>query len=145
MKIALKAELESVDRQIADLNQKREAIIKLLSVYGFETILAAVDTLSQFPTEGRTRGGLNTLEMARLVIRNAARPLKPEAIKEGIRKTYGVEPAKTICDMLWKRARSKDSGFFREKTGEIGLTEMIPQMETVSTSIGTSRATSAVA
>jgi len=131
MKFALEAELESINRQIAACNKKREAILHLLDVYGLggesATLSSAVAALA-----GSSQAKcLNTMEMARVVIRNAGKPLKPEAIREGIKSTFGIEPAKTLPDMLWKYARAARGGFFRQETGEIGLDEMQPKIETV--------------
>ena len=120
MEIALREELKSIDRVMGTLNAKKVAIQSLLSVYA--------------PAEGEEENNtqtLNSMDMARVVIRNAGRPIKPDQIRLGIRSTYGVDAPKTLQDMLWKKARKTDSGFFKDEEGNIGLTEMIPRLETV--------------
>jgi hypothetical protein len=132
MQLALQEELQSIERIMSNLQQKREAIQKLLGVYGTTEQSGQSDPVgSDILSASKAKSGMNTIEMARVIIRNAGRPLKPEDVRANIRATFGVDAAKTLYDMLLKRARSENSGFYRTSEGEIGLTEMLPKFEKV--------------
>jgi hypothetical protein len=64
--------------------------------------------------------------MARIVIRNAGRPLAAQAISEKIRSTFGIAAAKSLPRILIKRARRSKSGFCLTSDGLIGLIEAAP-------------------
>jgi hypothetical protein len=129
-------------QELSELELRARAIRVVLGLYGEDVRPAAKarQTTREIGAEaGKAPLGTNkmtTLEMARVVIRNAGRPLELEKIKQGIKSTFGVEPAKTLFDMLWKGARA-GNGFVREESGEIGLTEMQPRMEAVAGTVGT--------
>lgn len=131
MEIALREELKSIDQIIDSLNAKRTAILKVLGLY--ESTVLLDDRELEQPISSDKGPQLNTIDMARVVIRNAGKPLQPPQIKDGIKSTFGVDPAKTLFDMLWKRARQGDKGFYKDGEGNIGLLEMLPKLETVAT------------
>lgn len=110
------------------LQEKKEAIENVLGVYspGQERSAPALSSARDSKPE------LNNLEMARVVIRNAGRPLKPERISDMIKDTYGRLPAKTLYDMLLRCVRNGTHGFIKNADGEIGLVEMEATLATVS-------------
>jgi hypothetical protein len=75
------------------------------------------------PKAGNTQ---SMIEMARIVIRNAGRPLAVQAIPEKIRSTFGIAAAKSLPRMLIKRARRSKCGFYLTSDGLIGLIEAAP-------------------
>jgi hypothetical protein len=117
LKTALEAELKAIDKVVAEASAKRDAIMELIETDQKEAV--------------RRQSQHSTIEMARLVIRNAGRPLSPDKIQTNIHTTFGIVPAKTLYDMLLKRARKPGSGFFRDAEGQIGLSEMQPTITTV--------------
>src|ERR1039457_2539172 len=66
------------------------------------------------------------LDMARIVVRNAGRPLVVQAIPEKIRSTFGIAAAKSLPRMLIKRARRSKCGLYLTSDGLIGLIETAP-------------------
>ena len=78
----------------------------------------------------------STLEMARTVLRNAGAAMSLLAIRAAIRTTYGIDPAKTLDQMLYKRAQ-KNKGFYKTKEGEFGLSDG-PQVPPASAAVMTS-------
>lgn len=118
------------------LTAKREAISQVLDVYasvGTKAVPTKTREAIRRVSIGTSGSKLNTIDMARVVIRNAGKSLPPAKIKENIKSTFGIDAAKTLYDMLWKRARAQDSGFYKDEQGNIGLVEMLPKMETVAT------------
>jgi alkyl hydroperoxide reductase subunit AhpC len=65
----------------------------------------------------------NTLDMARTVLRNAGTEKSPDDLKVMIRTTYGIDPAKTLDQMLYKRA-SAGREFYKTEDGRFGLLEL---------------------
>lgn len=127
MEIALREELKSIDRVMDTLTAKKEAIKSLLAAYEPE------ESETSDEKAAVAQQLMNSMDMSRVVIRNAGRPLKPDKIRTDIKRTYGIEAPKTLQDMLWKKARKGDSGFFKDEEGNIGLTEMLARVETVHT------------
>lgn len=126
MRQVLESELAAIEKDVGPLTERREAIYRLFAAYD-------TDSQSRTRTTVKASPELNTMDMARTVIRNAGRPLTLQRIEEGIRTTYGVAPAKTIYQMLYKRAK-RGERFFRTEQGEFGLMEMQPEIQTVLTS-----------
>jgi hypothetical protein len=61
--------------------------------------------------------------MARTVLRNLNGPERtPTELRELIKSTYGVEPAKTLDQMLYKRATAGNT-FYKTADGKFGLLE----------------------
>jgi hypothetical protein len=124
----LSAQLQQLDEErrqlterMAHLDTRRNALISMLSCYGDE------EAALRASPEG---SGLSSLEMARVVLGNAGRPLPMAAIYERIQGTYGIAAKKTLKDMLWKRSRTRNI-FTRYKDGTIGLVELEAVVETV--------------
>ena len=137
-------------QELAELELRMRAIRVVLGLYGEDVSPALKRNRTTKDMEDAVGGAqankMTSLEMARVVIRNAGRPLKPEKIKEGIKSTFGVDPAKTLYDMLWKGARAGNVGFVRDEgTGEIGLSEMQPRVAHVGGSVGTQTGESSAA
>ena len=82
--------------------------------------------LSSAPSVAKTGNTQLMLDMARIVIRNAGRPLAVQAIPEKIRSTFGIVAAKSLPRMLIKRARRSKCGFYLTSDGLIGLIEAAP-------------------
>jgi len=78
------------------------------------------DSGETIPTQSTTP---NTLEMTRIVLRNAGGEKTADELRQLIRTTYGIEPAKSLDQMLYKRAAS-GRGFYKTEDGRFGLTEM---------------------
>ncbi len=125
MQQALESELAAIEKTLTPFIERREAIHSLFAVY---------DTDPRTPARTPVKAGpdLNTMNMAKTVIRNAGRPLTFQGIEESIKKTYGVTPAKTLYQMLYKRAKAGDK-LYRNQNGEFGLVEMNPEIRTVMT------------
>lgn len=82
------------------------------------------------PIQGLTAGPVNqaeqpnTLDMTKTVLQNAGGDEKTvDELRQMIRTTYGVEPAKSLDQMLYKRA-SSGRGFYKTPEGRFGLTEL---------------------
>jgi hypothetical protein len=133
MRQALDSELSAIEKSVGPLVERREAIFRLFAAYD--------DSGNQPTTRTTVKASpeLNTLDMARTVIRNARRPLKVNQIEEEIKNTYGVVPAKTLYQMLYKRAK-RGERFFRNDNGEFGVADMNPEVRTVLTSRDTAAA-----
>ena len=82
--------------------------------------------LSSAPTVAKTGNTQPMLDMARIVIWNAGRPLAVQAIPEKIRSTFGIVAAKSLPRMLIKRARRSKCGFYLTADGLVGLLEAAP-------------------
>lgn len=66
----------------------------------------------------------NTLEMTRTILKNAGGAEKTaDELRQLIRTTYGIEPAKSLDQMLYKRA-SAGRGFYKTPEGKFGLSEL---------------------
>jgi len=66
----------------------------------------------------------NTLEMTRTILKNAGGEEKSvDELRQLIRTTYGIEPAKSLDQMLYKRA-ANGRGFYKTSEGKFGLTEL---------------------
>ena len=62
--------------------------------------------------------------MTRTILKNAAGEEKSvDELRQLIRTTYGIEPAKSLDQMLYKRA-SAGRGFYKTTEGKFGLTEL---------------------
>ena len=61
-----------------------------------------------------------TVEMARRVLKNEGAPMTPKQIGEKIFSTFGFKPAKSLYQMLYKRAKAK-KGFTMDGAGKYGL------------------------
>jgi hypothetical protein len=85
-----------------------------------------VISLSSAPSVAKTGNTQPMLDMARIVIRNAGRPLAVQAIPEKIRSTFGIAAAKSLPRMLIKRARRSKCGFYLTADGLVGLLEAAP-------------------
>jgi hypothetical protein len=133
LKQVLQKELTELDQTLERLNKKRDAIHQLLAVYEGEGETQPRSTRVPRAARSGTGAELNTVEMARTVIRNLGRPMHPKAIADAIHRTYGIQPAKTLSDMLWKRARA-GKGFYKTDDGEIGVTALQSHVETVKVS-----------
>jgi hypothetical protein len=73
------------------------------------------------------------LEMARTFLFNLNGEEKtPDEIRALIKKTYGIEPAKTLDQMLYKRA-SKGTLFYKTAEGRFGLLALRATTEDVRT------------
>jgi hypothetical protein len=82
--------------------------------------------LSSAPSVAKTSTTQPMLDMAKIVIRNAGRPLAVQAIPENIRSTFGIVAAKSLPRMLIKRARRSKCSFYLTSDGLIGLIEAAP-------------------
>jgi hypothetical protein len=130
MRAALQEELKGIDNTLEHMAAKRTAILNLLELYGVQD--EKVRATGAKATAARIKSvGPGSLDMARVVIRNAGRPLKTLGIREAIVKTYGVEPAKTLENMLWRHCRKEGGLFFKEEDGSIGVREMQAKVVTV--------------
>jgi hypothetical protein len=86
-------------------------------------------------TEGKASPGAqpNSLEMARIVLFNVNGEEKtPDEIRALIRTTHGIDPAKTLDQMLYKRA-SKGTMFYKTAEGRFGLLALRATTEEVRT------------
>jgi hypothetical protein len=85
-------------------------------------------------TEGPAPGGeLSSIGMITKVLENAkGTPLSLQEILDEVKKTFGVEPAKTSDQMLWKRANQK-KGFYKTEDGKFGLTKHLAEVNKVET------------
>jgi hypothetical protein len=82
----------------------------------------------------------NTLEMTRTILKNAGGEEKSvDELRQLIRTTYGIEPAKSLDQMLYKRAAA-GRGFYKTEDGKFGLSELrkgiaIDEVPLVSTAV----------
>jgi hypothetical protein len=66
----------------------------------------------------------NTLEMTRTILKNAGGEEKSvDELRQLIRTTYGIEPAKSLDRMLYKRPAA-GRGFYKTIDGKYGLSEL---------------------
>lgn len=135
----VQSKIEDLTRHIEALELYKNSLITTLNIARnlsegecpmehFETRSNRPDKLVQILTEGPAlREELpSSLEMTRTVLRNlGGEPKAPDDLRALIRETYGVEPVKTLDQMLYKRA-SKGQGFFKTHDGRFGLTEFQP-------------------
>jgi|HubBroStandDraft_6_1064221.scaffolds.fasta_scaffold105845_2 hypothetical protein len=62
--------------------------------------------------------------LARTILKNSGGEEKSvDELRQLIRTTYGIEPAKSLDQMLYKRA-SAGRGFYKTTDGKFGLTEL---------------------
>src|ERR1017187_2804692 len=116
----LEKELAEIDDQVERLERYKSALktvmqardglrgpgTSLSSERGYTPQVVTAGSI-EGPTEGKipAEGQPSTLEMARTVLRNLNGPERtPTELRELIKSTYGVEPAKTLDQMLYKRA-----------------------------------------
>ncbi len=111
----LKQELEQLDRRIQEFSSRKQAILNLLKTYTGRNAAG----LQIVPSPEK---GMNTLEMAQAVLRKRSSEMKPEEIRTAIREQFGQEPAPTLAQMLYTRARRKKT-FYRNPGGRFGLVE----------------------
>jgi hypothetical protein len=123
---------QALETELVALDNKREAIQRILSTDEYKDCKKGPRGTTRATRTPRAGSDISSMDMARTVIRNAGRPLKPQQVSEQIESTYGVLPAKTLFDMLWKRVRAKQS-FFKTASGEIGVLEMEPKVQAVRT------------
>ena len=104
------------------------------------TDLPEQDLYQPRPIQGLTAGPVNqaeqpnTLDMTKTVLQNAGGEEKTvDELRSMIRTTYGVEPAKSLDQMLYKRA-SSGRGFYKTHEGRFGLTDLRKgvQIDTIS-------------
>ncbi len=110
----LKQELQQIEQRIQEFSSKKQAIENLLKAYAGN---ASGIHLVPHPTQS-----MNTLEMAREVLRKRGSEMKPEELRQAIRAQFGQEPAPTLAQMLYTRARNKKM-FYRNAGGRFGLIE----------------------
>lgn len=111
---ALRQELQQLEKRIQEINSKKQAIENLLKAYaGGKTGLHVVS---------QPHKPISTLEMAQEVLRKRGSEMKPEEIRIAIREQFGQEPAPTLAQMLYTRARRKKM-FYRNVGGRFGLTQ----------------------
>ncbi len=109
---ALRQELQQLDKRIQEINSKKQAIENLLKTYSGEK--TGLHVVSQ------PKKTISTLEMAQEVLRKRGSEMKPEEIRMAIREQFGQEPAPTLAQMLYTRARRKKM-FYRNVGGRFGL------------------------
>jgi hypothetical protein len=112
---ALRQELERLQKRIQEFNSKKQAIENLLKVYSGRNA-------SGLHLVSGVQKGVSTLEMAQQVLRKKGSEMKPEEIREAVRQQFGQEPAPTLSQMLYTRARRKKT-FYRMPGGRFGLVE----------------------
>lgn len=141
---ALQSELEDIRRQKSVLAAREEAIHHLLGLTSTATVANSrmTRTISrpkvvQSPSRRtiKTPSSLtswispqndqpNTLSMVRQVLRNArGRTMTLPQLIEAIKGTYKLDPAKTLDQMIGRRA-AEGKGFYKTENGEFGLTEL---------------------
>ena len=139
----LEQELAGVNEQIVRLEKYKTALnaalLARLDLDGFISARPQVYspqtvTLTAL-TEGKDSPNArpNSLEMARVVLLNLDGEEKtPDEIRALIKKTYGIGPAKTLDQMLYKRA-SKGTMFYKTAEGRFGLLALRATTEEVRT------------
>jgi len=127
----IERELAVVDAQIGRLETYKTALHAALrarlDLQGFISKLPKAYTPQAVTLTALTDGKdspdaqPNSLEMARIVLLNLDGEEKtPDEIRALIRKTYGIAPAKTLDQMLYKRS-SKGITFYKTADGRFGL------------------------
>jgi hypothetical protein len=128
---ALEQELAGIDSKIDQLERYRTSIKNTIearnALDGF--VQPGTAPYQPQPVRALTEGPVNrkeqpnTLDMARTVLRNAGTEKSPDDLKVMIRTTYGIDPAKTLDQMLYKRA-SAGREFYKTEDGRFGLLEL---------------------
>lgn len=148
---ALKRELTTLDKQIGAFMEYRTALQHLIDLHeefhGTQVPVPQPIRLRGLERPPATSSGepyevpfpdalpehapdsaASTVEMARSVLGNAGKTLPLVAIRQAIRETFGIEPAKTLDQMLYKRAQ-RNKGFFKTRNGEFGLALFVPEQK----------------
>lgn len=136
---ALNKEISEITLQIERLESYRKTLVAAveanLSISGTGVPLKPAQAgnaeVSDYPTEGNflppypQRGNQpNTLEMVKTVLKNAKGEEKtPDELRHLIRNTFGVDPAKSLDQMLYKRS-AKGTVFYKTPNGRFGLLEL---------------------
>ena len=130
---ALQEELQEIDGKIDLLEQYRTSLKNTIearnALDGLAPISLSSTPYQPQPVRALTEGPVNrkeqpnTLDMARTVLRNAGTEKSPDDLKVMIRTTYGIDPAKTLDQMLYKRA-SAGREFYKTEDGRFGLLEL---------------------
>jgi hypothetical protein len=136
---------ESIEKELAEVNQQ----IQMLERY--KTALEQVITVRRELESGKGRAYVpqpvtltnitegeelpdarpNSVEMARTVLYNLGGEEKtPDEIRELILKTYGVKAAKSLDQMLYRRA-AQGKTFYKTPSGRFGLLSNKPKIEQV--------------
>jgi hypothetical protein len=153
---ALRNEKGQVDQMVAKLSDRSGPISKLLCSEGQSPRTQMKDTpavrepictqpvghtqparigskpahraicLSSAPRMVKTGNAQLMLDMVRIVIQNAGRPLAVQVIPKQIRNTFGIAAAKSLPRVLIKRARRSKCGLYLTADGLIGLIEAAP-------------------
>lgn len=111
----LRQELDRLDKRIQEFNSKKQAVANLLKAY-------SGGNAAGLQLVARAQPAMTTLEMAQSVLRKRGSELKPEEIRIAIRNEFAQEPAPTLAQMLYTRARRKKT-FYRNPGGRFGLLE----------------------
>jgi hypothetical protein len=98
----LATELDSIEREIAILEERRDGIQKLLATYS--------PSASQAKSDHRN---LPTIQLAQKVLEMNGAPMSTADIRRVIQRTFGVVPASSLQQMLYMRALRKRI-FFNE-------------------------------
>ncbi len=139
---ALRNEKGQIDETVAKLSDRSGLISKLLRSEGQTPRTQMKDTpavrepidkparrvicLPNAPSVAKTGNTQLILDMVRIVIRNAGRPLAVQAIPKQIRNAFGIAAAKSLPRVLIKRARRSKCGLYLTADGLIGLIEAAP-------------------
>jgi len=130
---ALEKELAGVNEQIVRLERYKTALQTTLrarldldglmqtqpKVYSPQAVTLTAITEGKESPDAQP----NSLEMARTVLFNLHGEEKtPDEIRALIRTTYGIDPAKTLDQMLYKRV-AKGKTFYKTADGRFGLLE----------------------
>jgi hypothetical protein len=139
---------KQLEGQIDNLQEKRDALKETIRTFtdgprkgfslhttnrkpkisrGTQMTLGAVKKApakkKQAPKKSYAKRGSNgnTMEMTRQVLRNKGGEMTAREIRDQIRSDFGVEPVKSLLQMLYKNA-AKGLNFYRNpKTGAYGL------------------------
>jgi hypothetical protein len=140
---AIEKELAGVTEQIARLEKYKTALNAALQarldLEGFSNTRPKIYSPQTVTLTALTEGEdspnaqPNSLEMARVVLLNLNGEEKtPDEIHALVKKTYGIEPAKTLDQMLYKRA-GKGRTFYKTSDGRFGLLALRATIEEVRT------------
>jgi hypothetical protein len=135
---SLERELTEVEKQIQILERYRAALRSTLQVRLELQGLPGTPYISHPVTLTALTGGAevpdarpNTIDMARTVLYNLNGEEKtPDEIRALIHKTYGVTAAKSLDQMLYKRA-AQGKTFYKTESGKFGLLSLRPSIEQV--------------
>lgn len=136
---AIERELDTVAQHIQKLTIYRTSLQQTLELHKQSRVLVSPNwpprTLRPAPVDATsplTEGPIpqdstpSTIEMARTVLRNAGgTTMTLQEIRTAIQQTYGIDPAKTLDQMLYKRAQ-RNKGFYKTGEGRFGLTDSTP-------------------